>query len=70
MTGSQWCVTSAEAKAGAGGTRFLLVFGRPLHEPVAWYGPIVMNQKDEIATALRELRTGQFIKEKRPLVEG
>ncbi len=57
------------ATAGDGGARFLLVSGRPLHEPVAWYGPIVMNRNDEIQTALRELRAGDFIKERRPVVE-
>lgn len=57
------------ARAGKDGARFLLVSGRPLHEPVAWYGPIVMNRNDEIQTALRELRAGSFIKERRPIVE-
>lgn len=57
------------AQAGDQGARFLLVSGRPLHEPVAWYGPIVMNKDDEILTALRELRAGSFIKERRPIQE-
>ena len=58
------------ARAGPGGMRFLLASGRPLHEPVAWYGPIVMNTQDELATALLELRRGDFVKERRPAVEG
>jgi quercetin 2,3-dioxygenase len=57
------------ARAGAEGMRFLLASGRPLHEPVAWYGPIVMNTPDELTTALRELRSGDFVKERRPIVE-
>jgi redox-sensitive bicupin YhaK (pirin superfamily) len=44
--------------------RFLLVSGRPLKEPIAWYGPIVMNTKAELAKALEELNTGEFIKAK------
>ncbi|MBI4392652.1 MAG: pirin family protein [Euryarchaeota archaeon] len=44
-------------------TRFLLVSGKPLGEPVAWWGPIVMNTKREIETALEEYREGTFIKE-------
>jgi len=51
-----------EIRAGPGGLRFLLVAGRPLHEPVAWYGPIVMNTQDEILQAARELRNGTFIR--------
>ena len=42
--------------------RFLLVSGKPLKEPVAWYGPIVMNTKDELQTAFREFQDGTFIK--------
>ncbi len=57
------------ARAGEEGARFLFVSGQPLHEPVAWYGPIVMNRNDEILEALRELRAGSFIKERRPHVE-
>jgi quercetin 2,3-dioxygenase len=57
------------ARAGEAGMRFLLASGRPLHEPVAWYGPIVMNTRDEIADALVELRRGDFVKERRPILE-
>jgi redox-sensitive bicupin YhaK (pirin superfamily) len=49
--------------AGERGIRFLLCSGRPLEEPVAWYGPIVMNTKAELQTAIDELRNGTFIKE-------
>ncbi len=49
-------------QAGEQGIRFLLVSGRPLEEPVAWYGPIVMNTEDELREALGELREGRFIK--------
>jgi redox-sensitive bicupin YhaK (pirin superfamily) len=48
--------------AGPDGVRFLLVSGAPLQEPVAWHGPIVMNTKAELETAMRELRNGTFIK--------
>ncbi|MDX9800221.1 MAG: pirin family protein [Spirochaetia bacterium] len=47
---------------GSKGGRFLLVSGKPLKEPVAWYGPIVMNTDDEIKTAIRDLKEGTFIK--------
>jgi redox-sensitive bicupin YhaK (pirin superfamily) len=47
---------------GKDGARFLLIGGKPLHEPIAWHGPIVMNTEEEIATALRELSEGTFIK--------
>ena len=49
-------------QAGSEGIRFLLVSGKPLEEPVAWYGPIVMNTQAELQTAMRELQTGKFIK--------
>jgi len=42
--------------------RFLLIAGRPLGEPVAWQGPIVMNTQEELRTAFREYRAGTFIK--------
>jgi redox-sensitive bicupin YhaK (pirin superfamily) len=42
--------------------RFLLVSGKPIGEPVAWYGPIVMNTAEEIRTAFEEYRKGTFIK--------
>jgi redox-sensitive bicupin YhaK (pirin superfamily) len=49
-------------QAGDEGIRFLLVSGRPLDEPVAWYGPIVMNTQEELNDAFSELRAGTFIK--------
>ena len=49
-------------QAGEHGIRFLLVSGKPLEEPVAWYGPIVMNTEDELRRAYEELRAGTFIK--------
>ena len=49
-------------QAGPEGIRFLLVSGKPLEEPVAWYGPIVMNTQDELRRAMRELNDGNFIK--------
>jgi quercetin 2,3-dioxygenase len=49
-------------QAGDEGIRFLLVSGQPIEEPVAWYGPIVMNTQAELQTAVSELRNGSFIK--------
>jgi quercetin 2,3-dioxygenase len=49
-------------QAGPEGIRFLLVSGKPLEEPVAWYGPIVMNTQAELQQAMRELQNGSFIK--------
>jgi redox-sensitive bicupin YhaK (pirin superfamily) len=48
-------------QAGDEGVRFLLVSGRPIDEPVAWYGPIVMNSPEELEQAYAELRNGTFI---------
>jgi redox-sensitive bicupin YhaK (pirin superfamily) len=50
-------------QAGEEGVRFLLVSGRPLAEPVAWYGPIVMNTQDELRRAFEELQQGTFLKQ-------
>ncbi|OFW26892.1 MAG: hypothetical protein A3H97_21830 [Acidobacteria bacterium RIFCSPLOWO2_02_FULL_65_29] len=49
-------------RAGDEGVRFLLVSGKPLEEPVAWYGPIVMNTEQELQRAFAELRDGTFIR--------
>ncbi|MBI3490293.1 MAG: pirin family protein [Acidobacteria bacterium] len=49
-------------QAGDEGIRFLLISGKPLEEPVAWYGPIVMNTDEELQRAYNELRDGTFIK--------
>src|SRR5437773_7287186 len=51
-----------EASAGPGGGRFLLAAARPLHEPIARYGPFVMNTRAEIEQTLADLRTGNFIR--------
>ena len=48
-------------QAGDEGMRFLLVSGQPLKEPVAWYGPIVMNTQQELQQAYEELREGTFL---------
>jgi redox-sensitive bicupin YhaK (pirin superfamily) len=49
-------------QAGESGIRFLLVSGQPIEEPVAWYGPIVMNTEEELERAYAELHDGTFIK--------
>ena len=49
-------------QAGDEGIRFLLVSGKPLEEPVAWYGPIVMNTQEQLRQAMSDLRAGTFIK--------
>jgi len=49
-------------QAGEEGVRFLLVSGKPIEEPVAWHGPIVMNTQTELQQAFSELRSGTFIK--------
>jgi redox-sensitive bicupin YhaK (pirin superfamily) len=49
-------------QAGSEGIRFLLVSGRPLEEPVAWHGPIVMNTEEQLRQAYSELRNGTFIR--------
>lgn len=46
--------------------RFLLISGKPLGEPVAWYGPIVMNTQEELKTAFDEYQKGTFIKHEHP----
>jgi hypothetical protein len=49
-------------QAGDQGIRFLFVSGKPIEEPVAWYGPIVMNTEEQLREAYAELRDGTFIK--------
>ena len=49
-------------QAGEEGIRFLLVSGQPIEEPVAWYGPIVMNTAEQLEQAYAELHDGTFIK--------
>ena len=48
--------------AGEKGIRFLLISGKPIKEPVAWHGPIVMNTQEELKAAFNELNNGTFIK--------
>jgi len=50
-------------QAGDDGIRFLLISGKPLQEPVAWYGPIVMNTQDQLREAFEELERGTFLKD-------
>ena len=54
-------------KAGKEGSRFFLIAGKPLREPVAWGGPIVMNMREELDLAYRELDAGTFIRHDSPL---
>jgi hypothetical protein len=49
-------------QAGPEGIRFLLVSGKPLQEPVAWYGPIVMNTQEELREAISDLKKGTFLR--------
>ena len=51
---------------GGEAARLLLVSGKPLREPVAWWGPIVMNTRAEIETAVEEYQDGTFVKVGRP----
>jgi len=57
-------------QAGENGVRFLLISGKPFNEPVAWYGPIVMNTQTELIKAFEELQDGTFIKKKSPNYSG
>jgi quercetin 2,3-dioxygenase len=59
--GDHIAVTTAEEPV-----RFLLISGKPIGEPVAWYGPIVMNSDEELQLAFDEYRHGTFIKHKKP----
>jgi redox-sensitive bicupin YhaK (pirin superfamily) len=54
-----------EVQAGENGIRFLLVSGQPFREPVAWYGPIVMNTQAELREAFEELESGTFLRDRR-----
>jgi hypothetical protein len=53
---------SVRFRAGPGGARFLLLTGTPLGEPIAWKGPVVMNEMEEVDRAYREFGTGTFVK--------
>ena len=50
------------ALSGNKGARFILISGKPIREPIAWRGPIVMNTEEELAIAFREFREGSFIR--------
>ena len=68
------CLTGAESlvifddgnelsiSSGSEGVRFLLISGKPIQEPVAWYGPIVMNTQEELRIAFEEYQNGTFLK--------
>lgn len=55
-------------KAGPEGARFLLLAAKPLREPIAWGGPIVMNSQEELDQAFADLRANTFIRHKQPKV--
>jgi quercetin 2,3-dioxygenase len=55
--GDEVCVSAKDSPV-----RFLLISGKPLKEPVAWYGPIVMNTQEELKTAFEEYSNGTFVK--------
>lgn len=55
-----------EVQAGDEGLRFLLISGQPLGEPVAWYGPVVMNTQEELQHAFAQLQEGTFLKPDAP----
>jgi redox-sensitive bicupin YhaK (pirin superfamily) len=57
--GDKICVTTKDEPV-----RFLLISGKPLNEPVAWYGPIVMNTQEEIGKAIEEYGNGTFVKKR------
>lgn len=48
--------------AGDGGVQFVLLAGKPLNEPIAWGGPVVMNTQEEVQRAFEDLRDGNFVK--------
>jgi len=50
------------ATTGSSGARFIMISGKPIREPIAWRGPIVMNTDEELAQAFKEFREGTFIK--------
>ena len=55
-----------EVQAGDEGVRFLLISGQPLEEPVAWYGPVVMNTQEELRHAFEQLQEGTFLRPDAP----
>jgi redox-sensitive bicupin YhaK (pirin superfamily) len=57
-------VDEVKIESGEKGARYLLISGEPIDEPVAWYGPIVMNTDEELKIAFDEYRNGTFLKHK------
>jgi quercetin 2,3-dioxygenase len=55
-----------QVQAGNDGARFLLISGKPIGEPVAWRGSIVMNTQQELSQAYRELEEGTFLEHEKP----
>jgi len=55
-----------EIQSGEEGIRFLLISGQPLGEPVAWYGPVVMNTQEELQHAFEQLDAGTFLRPDAP----
>jgi redox-sensitive bicupin YhaK (pirin superfamily) len=55
--------TQISVESGNDGVRFLLISGKPLNEPIAWKGPIVMNTDEELRVAFDEYRRGTFLKD-------
>ncbi len=53
---------SVAIHAGDEPVRFLLISGKPIKQPIAWYGPIVMNTQEELRLAYQELQNGTFVK--------
>ncbi|MGD8309881.1 MAG: pirin-like C-terminal cupin domain-containing protein, partial [Chromatiales bacterium] len=58
-----------EVEAGADGTRFILVAGRPLREPIVQHGPFVMNTREEIEQALTDYRDGTLVRRRAAVTE-
>jgi len=54
--------THITVTTGKHSVRFLLISGKPLNEPIAWYGPIVMNTHEELRKAFQDFRDGTFVK--------
>lgn len=55
-------------KSGEKGGRFILLSGRPLKEPVYWYGPIVMNSQEQLNEAYMDLRNNRFVRDRHPIL--
>lgn len=60
-------MVSAFTKENAG--RFILLSGKPLGEPIYWYGPMVMNSREQINQAIMDLQNGTFIRDKNPIFQ-